>query len=398
MDKTADKQRGCLGRGVRIAGAVLLLLVLLAIGAAAISNATAPTHSQTVERLGPLEAVRLAEAMQLRRTLGERAWPGWGDAQIPVILYNEAYAFLAGYPDPPAGWIAVPGGDAHGGPWRPLPGGTVADVPVYRQPLPTSGITPQAFTVRVGERWAASMTTKEWTQIGLAHQIRGELPPAVAWLIPYRLFVDFMLGSSDLYIALIEHESFHAYQGVVAPARLLAAERAAGQYAARYPWGDSAFQEAWQAELDLLHDALNAESDGAALEHARQFLRQRTQRRAQLEPDLVLYERQREWVEGLAKYIELEIWRQAALATEYEPVAALAADPDFRAYATFERRWSQEVAQLRRMAGDEGDGRFYYTGMAQAVLLDRLAPGWKAQILTGDVWLEDLLRAAVAAE
>ena len=47
------------------------------------------------------------------------------------------------------------------------------------------------------------------------------------------------------------------------------------------------------------------------------------------------------------------------------------------------------------MAGDEGDGRFYYSGMAQAVLLDRFAPGWKAQILDQGVWLDELLDAAV---
>lgn len=37
MDETADKQRGCLGRGVRVAGAVLLLL-LLAIATVAINK------------------------------------------------------------------------------------------------------------------------------------------------------------------------------------------------------------------------------------------------------------------------------------------------------------------------------------------------------------------------
>jgi len=47
------------------------------------------------------------------------------------------------------------------------------------------------------------------------------------------------------------------------------------------------------------------------------------------------------------------------------------------------------------MAADWGDGRFYYSGMAQAVLLDRLMPGWKDQALEDGVFLEDLLEAAV---
>ena len=43
------------------------------------------------------------------------------------------------------------------------------------------------------------------------------------------------------------------------------------------------------------------------------------------------------------------------------------------------------------------DVRFYYSGMAQAFLLDRLMPGWKDRALSDDVWLEDLLADAVGA-
>jgi hypothetical protein len=37
----------------------------------------------------------------------------------------------------------------------------------------------------------------------------------------------------------------------------------------------------------------------------------------------------------------------------------------------------------------------YYTGMAQALLLDRLSPGWKDRAFEQGVWVEDLLRQAV---
>jgi hypothetical protein len=50
------------------------------------------------------------------------------------------------------------------------------------------------------------------------------------------------------------------------------------------------------------------------------------------------------------------------------------------------------------MAADWGDGRFYYSGMAQAVLLDRLMPGWKDQVLVDGVSLEGLLMTAVKGE
>ena len=91
----------------------------------------------------------------------------------------------------------------------------------------------------------------------------------------------------------------------------------------------------------------------------------------------------------------LGIWREASTAPGYVPVPALAEDPDFKEYATFAQRWSQELDQMKRQAALEGDVRCYYTGMAQAVLLDRLMPDWKAHILTETAALEDLLREAV---
>jgi hypothetical protein len=42
--------------------------------------------------------------------------------------------------------------------------------------------------------------------------------------------------------------------------------------------------------------------------------------------------------------------------------------------------------------------RFYYSGFRQAVLLDRLMPGWKVRMWSEGIWLEDLLREAVRAE
>jgi hypothetical protein len=63
-----------------------------------------------------------------------------------------------------------------------------------------------------------------------------------------------------------------------------------------------------------------------------------------------------------------------------------------------QRKWNQEIDQMRRMSRDSGDERFYYSGFAQAVLLDRLSPGWKEALFNDGIWLEDLLRAVVSSE
>jgi hypothetical protein len=46
------------------------------------------------------------------------------------------------------------------------------------------------------------------------------------------------------------------------------------------------------------------------------------------------------------------------------------------------------------MADDQGDGRFYYSSMAQAFMLDRLMPDWKQKAFNKGVWIEDLLAEA----
>ena len=110
---------------------------------------------------------------------------------------------------------------------------------------------------------------------------------------------------------------------------------------------------------------------------------------------MVRFERLIEWEEGLAKYVELASWQRAGETPGYAPLAELAADPDFHGYDTFDSRWSQEMSTMKRQASREGVTRFYYTGAAQAFLLDRLSPGWQAQAMQPDVFLEDLLAAAV---
>ncbi len=373
----------------------LLGLCLLILAATAVINQTMPTHSAVLDQLSAAEKARVTEFFHLRQTVGDAVWPGWGQADNPVVVYNEATAFLIGYPDPPDGWLTVPDGSAQGGPWRLTPDEMPDGTPYYRQPLPASGETPQAFTVQIGPRWAASLTTYEWMQIELPNQLRQDLPPGIRQVFPYFLVSRVFVDSSDWYISLIAHEAFHAYQGTIAPERVTAAEMALRQAGRAYPWENEGLQTAWQEELDLLITAVRTEDAAATAVLAQQFLAQRQQRRqnANLSPAEIDYERQREWLEGLAKYAELDIWRQAANTAVYQPAAALSADPDFKQYTTFSDRWQQEIAQIGR-TGEE-DGRFYYTGLAQAVLLDRLWPEWKAQALDQDAFLEDLLNQAI---
>lgn len=378
------------------AGLIGVCLILAAVSA--VVNRNLPAESSTLESLSPLEKARITELFHLQDQVGDSAWPGWGSADIPLIVYNEQYAFLIGYRNPPAGWTKVGGQEVLGGPWELVSEESLNGEAYYRQRLPADGTTPQAFTVQVGDRWVASMPTKEWTEISLRNQFREDLPAILTPIFPYALVSDLFLRGSDGYISLVAHESFHAFQGMESVERLSASERDVSRATSEYPWEDPALQAAWQRELDMLAEALRAESEAEVIALAQQFLTARQERRdaANLEPLLVEYEMQREWLEGLARYLELEVWRQADLSETYEPAPAIVDDPDFAGYETFDNRWEQEIDQIGRMADDEGDGRFYYSGMALAVMLDRLMPDWKSEILAGEIFLEDLLSEAVS--
>jgi hypothetical protein len=102
----------------------------------ALSNLGLPVSSQWIERLDQAEKARLAEAWNLRTSAGEQIWPGWGEASIPFVIYNESYVFLVGLQDPEQGWVKVPSGPNRGGAWELVPGDDFYGQPYYRQPLP----------------------------------------------------------------------------------------------------------------------------------------------------------------------------------------------------------------------------------------------------------------------
>lgn len=359
-----------------VLGLAGLCLALAAVSA--LSNQFLPKGPQQFDQLTELDKARLAEARHLRAGLGDRVWPGFAQMDIPVIIWNRDYAFLVGIPNPPPEWEFVPAEFFDGQPY-------------FRK----QENDPQNFAVPVGADWAASMATKAETDAFLISVFRDFLPPVIEQIFPYRLLIQ----PSETQIAAIAHESFHVLQMRLAPERLEVAEKA-HRLGERYWAADDEMGPDWETEIDLLAQALAAANPSDASSLSARFLEQRDLRRQRyrLPVELVDYERQLEWEEGLAKYIELEIWQQAFLAQDYLPLPEMETDPDFKEYRSFQQRWRQEISQLKRQAGQESENRFYLTGLAQAALLDQLSQGWKEQALADGVFLEDLLRQVVEAE
>ena len=179
---------------------------------------------------------------------------------------------------------------------------------------------------------------------------------------------------------------------LLAEGRLAAAENMY-TVAKNYPF--DAMEEPWKKETDVLVRAVNADSNVKASNLASEFLQLRASRRTLLSPEEVEFERLREWEEGLAKYAELVITRQAAISDVYRSVDLMSQDKDFHNFHGLEKFWSEQLNEAKNTQGRSGDTRFYYSGYAIAVLLDRLTPAWKPLALPGGKYLDELLQDVV---
>ena len=119
------------------------------------------------------------------------------------------------------------------------------------------------------------------------------------------------------------------------------------------------------------------------------FLKIRAKRRSasSLSAELISFERELEWLEGLAKYVELQFAIKGSSMQEAES----------KGYRVVRNRLQADYSYRLRNLGDlHGDQRFYLSGAAQAMILDKVSPGWKQKIVgQTNIGLEDLLEATL---
>ena len=354
----------------------LIGLCLLAVGTSWVTNQFLPTDDEKANEMSRQDIARAEEALNLMGELGSQTWTGLGD-NLPLIIWNDTYAFLVNSEKQLEGWDVLDSTE-------------INNLPVYIQ---ENEANYQAFAeVLSNGRYAGSMATKDAVNIGFVEMFRENLPPVINQIFPYQL----ILLSTDHYITALVHETFHAYQAENYPARFQDAEKAYAStdaYESRFP----EMSESWQQEIQLLQDAVDAEDLTEKKALAQAFLDAREQRRSDMDlsSTLMRYEKRFEWLEGSAKYVELEIWENAVNSTDYMPVESLSLDNDFDSYEGYQNRWKNELTNMENAAKNGGDTLFYYSGMMQERLLDDLLPGWQTQMGEAGVWVEDLLREAL---
>jgi hypothetical protein len=379
-------RKGCLTKTKIITGWGFFLFMVI-IGYFAFINLNFSDRSSPIDTLSQNELIRLQEVNHLRTTLGNEIWPGFGEQDIPVILYNEAYVFLSGLDATQPGWKTVPFFRQMGSQWSSIGSDSLSRY--YRQPIKSSDQIPEAFTVQVGDKYVASMTTKQWTGIKLTQLIKNEIPAFLRPVFPYSVIRSKF--NSDWHISSIIHESFHSFQAEIALERVRSAE-SANTFASSYPWKNPDFREAWHKERMILGTILKTPEEDKFRSLTIEWLRLREQRRGHYnDSKLTNYEQEREWLEGLAKYAEVRSWLLASDPTNYQPLAETSADPDFDHYSGGKKNRNREIKQLQSDL-NFNDTIFYYSGWAQAEILDRLDPNWKLKAFQPSVYLDDLIR------
>lgn len=287
--------------------------------------------------LAQLEAARGVAA-----AAGDSIWPGFDLRKIPIAVYES-------------------GGEALVVQVREAPEGFTR--------LPTERVTTPVF------RGAATAAMNANTS--------GRLGDEVAAFIERGSLSD---GLSAHDISLLFHECGHAYQ---ARAPQGGTERWPVEDATRvadYPGGDAA-NNAWgRIEGRLLRAALQAGDEAGARGKAQDFLAVRARRRAGLDAAVATYEQRLELNEGLAEYFGT----QAVL------VAPSSLGAEFGADGSFSRDVLERLARVNVAGRGAERPRFYLTGAAQGLLLDRFAATqWKRDVEERGAPLEALLAAAV---
>lgn len=314
------------------------------------------------------DKVQLIETLRLKKLFGSLIWPSFGEANIPLIQYNERYAFLTGHPGPPLPWTAVESDSFQGNMY-------------YRRNVAES----QAFAVPVGNLWAGSLDTLLHMNRSMREQLQEKIPPEK--LTPVMLKM--MEVTPAQHVVALLHEAFHAYQATKEQDRFLQAQK---MYAFEklYPFEDEAFKSAWNEEGLSLASAIKEQNASARLESIERFLEVRVKRRSasSLSDELIALERRLEWLEGLAKYVEIRF---------AEKGASLQGEAESKDYRIVRNRLQTDFSyRIRKLGDQDGDLRFYLSGAAQAMILDKVSPGWKHNI-TGKshIGLEDLFEAVL---
>jgi hypothetical protein len=349
-----------------------------------------PAFSQTESKvkIDPALFVYLKECREVMRAVGNDIWKGWDFSKTPILFYRpHIQDVLIAYPHQPAGFQPLTGFNPLGGESLYYRDGTTfIDYDGQNTVKDIDGVK----TLVVADAFSNQRNQLNGVLLGRDKDFTQK------WL------EDWGFLPSDPYaqMAMILHEGFHAFQDVQAP------DKGPDEMAAiNYPLLDAPNNSSWALEAALMRDALLSESLDSRAAKVRELVAVRTERRAALKKEAVDYEDLAEYLEGLAKYVEFRFLQEAQT---LEPDPRLFLINGFYGFGPkLKETRDKNIKQMKDaidasidMTGNKfGVGplrfRLYSSGAALALLLDDVAPDWKADIFKDGVYLFDKLKRAI---
>lgn len=187
-------------------------------------------------------------------------------------------------------------------------------------------------------------------------------------------------------LATTFHEAFHVFERVNAHPGKKFGSSENSMLVSSYPVFDANNEAMFALEGRILSAALDAKDGATARRLAGEFAAVRRTRHLHLPPDYAQFDVMSELNEGLANY---------ALA---RALGIIVADGPVRWRPSARRQLATLWTQLRDVTSADNLSpryRYYVTGPAESLLLDRIAgPSWKRRLIAEDATLQDLLASA----
>ena len=310
--------------------------------------------------LPPDDRTRIAEAFRLAEAVGDAIWPGWSTIPFALLLVTPDHEYLVQHSRPSADFTRI-GFDSL----------LKSDVQVRPRSFPPTLLATFPFegipTVVIGQ---ATATGK----------------PSTAWVLT------------------AIHEHFHQlqmsqpgyYRGVDALGLARGDQTGMWMLNHPFPYGADSVQAAFSRMTNAVDSALGAPPAGNRQARLQALSRARSALRGALSSDDDRYASFQMWQEGVARYTELQVARWAG--RHYEPSSAFSALPDASSFGAAADSIAAGIRRGLRNNPLSTAGRvaFYPAGAATALLLDDVAPGWRAQYLGSAFSLDGIVAGAGA--
>ncbi len=377
------------------------MIVMLAISAAALMQSqSAPSEPRSEAKpsalhVDPLLVAQAEEVWRYVASPDNELWPGWNATDTPLLFYLPGIQdLLINHPDPPEGFVQYRGPvKFQGAPMHLRNGDTQFDSDGQNTSTDVNGVRTLVVADTLSNRRA---------------NIGGLLfDPRPASEKIETLHYDSLRADPYNQMEMIAHEAFHVFQDLHSEGK-----HADESTVALYPTLSVENNVGFAIEGEALARALGATSPAEVREAALDWLAIRLHRRSLLPAAAVAYEDGNEFAEGVSKYIE---WRLLNVLEGRTPGSRLYYAQGFSGYDDLQPQRDALLEQMgMNMRGEinvNNDAygtaslrfRLYFSGMAAAALLDRIAPEgekhlWKLRIFEPDTTLTSLAEDALGAD